>query len=79
MTETLLHSRSNTGLTIELHYGNDKLALSVIDGNYDPITFPVNPENAFDAFYHPFFYMPKSELEALKLAQRNAKLAELED
>jgi len=60
MVDTLLHDRTNAGLRIELHYGNGNLAVSIIDGESLPITFPVDKEHALDAFLHPFMYAPKT-------------------
>ena len=74
MTDTLLHSRSNSGLTVELHTGHGKFAITVIDGNELPITFGVEPENASDAFFHPFIYMPDADRRFLNESKRIAKL-----
>lgn len=72
-----LLERTNAGLTVEVIYGNDNLVLSVIDGDMSPIIFPIEKDCVFDAFDHPFFYMPKPDHETWKIAKRERQLADI--
>ena len=78
-TDTVLASRQNCGLTVELHYERDKLSVSVLDADrtYHVATFPVEPENAFDAYTHPFVYVPSELARQHKEWQRERMLEEL--
>lgn len=59
--ETDLLTRKSDSLTVELHYGNGKLAVSVTDGQTHKGTIPATAENWKEIFEHPFLYLPKEE------------------
>ena len=79
VADTVLASRQNCGLTVELHYDRDRLSVSVLDADrtYHVATFPVDKENAFDAYTHPFVYVPSELAQAHKTWQRERMLDEL--
>lgn len=76
MQDTVLASRQNSGLVVKLHYGHGKTSIAVEDGSMPAIIFPVEPENAYDAFYHPFVYMPRYDHETWKVADRERQVSE---
>lgn len=55
---SILMERSNCGLTVQLLYDGAFVAIRVIDGDEMPQSKVIHPQDAMEAFNHPFVYLP---------------------
>lgn len=57
-----LIERNNSGLYVELVWlGDNKIALRVKPPNEDEMIVKIDPQNAMDAFNHPYPYIYKAK------------------
>lgn len=54
----VLLERAYAGLRVELLYDGDGVAIRVTEGEGRPVVQPVPGADAFDAFNHPYCYLP---------------------
>lgn len=60
MTLTELNNRNNDGISVSLLWNSDsgETFIEIEDARNESVdTFPIAPENAADAFQHPYAYL----------------------
>lgn len=74
--ETALLERNTGGIKVSVHYGSGNLALTLIEGEYEPFSATIPPDKVIDAFTHPYCYLTKEDIEVSRMRRREAMLSD---